>query len=253
MRVTVVQFLGSNCDHDVIQWSKDIFRMPTEVVWYTESDLRKPDLVLLPGGFSYGDYLRPGAMASRTPAIESVIDFAKSGGLVLGICNGFQVLVKMGLLPRLDGDFRQEVSLTHNDSGRYENRWVHLVRDPATPCVWLRDVDRLPLPVRHAEGKFVPRSAAVLRRLAENGQLALRYALPDGSPARGAFPANPNGSIDDVAGVCDAAGRVFGLMPHPEAYTERFHHPPWTRDELPEEGLGLSLFRAAVREAAATL
>ncbi len=209
-----------------------------------------------PGGFSFGDDVASGRILAnrlRYRLGEALTRFVDRGGLVIGICNGFQVLVGMGLLPRFDGALRQDASLTHNDSGRYEDRWVHLAPDPGTRCVWLRDVDRFPAPVRHGEGKFVPRDAAVLERLAANGQIALRYVMPDGAPARGAFPANPNGSIDDIAGICDPTGRVFGLMPHPEAYTERFHHPTWTRDALPEEGLGLALFRAAVREAEATM
>ncbi|MBN2310357.1 MAG: phosphoribosylformylglycinamidine synthase subunit PurQ, partial [Candidatus Hydrogenedentes bacterium] len=171
----------------------------------------------------------------------------------IGICNGFQVLVKAGMLPAFDGRFEQEVTLTWNDSGRFENRWVSLAVARNTRCVWLKGVERLELPIRHGEGKFIARDEATLERLRADGQVALRYARRDGSPARGEFPANPNGAVDDIAGICDPTGRVFGLMPHPEAFVHPTNHPRWTREETGEEGAGLRVFRNAVEYAAAEL
>ncbi len=210
MRVTVVQFLGSNCDHDVIQWSKDIFRMPTEVVWYTESDLRKPDLVLLPGGFSYGDYLRPGAMASRTPAIESVIKFAKSGGLVMGICNGFQILCECGLLPG---------ALLRNSSLHFICRDLYLRaennRTPFTNRIPERKLLRVP--IAHGDGNYFC-DEETAKALESEGRVAFRYVSPEGKidPEW-----NPNGSMMSIAGILSEKKNVLGMMPHPERASER--------------------------------
>lgn len=211
--------------------------------------LESSHILAVPGGFSFGDDVASGKILAnrlRYTLGEPLRRFVSDGKLIIGICNGFQVLVKMGLLPLFDGEFRQEVTLTHNTSSRFENRWVHLAAAPDTRCVWLQGIDRLMLPVRHGEGKFIPRDEAVLERLRANGQVALRYTRPDGAPAEGEFPHNPNGATDDIAGICDPSGRIFGLMPHPEAYVDRTNHPQWTRLDLPEEGAGLQVFRNAV-------
>lgn len=214
------------------------------------SALERFQILAVPGGFSFGDDVASGRILAnrlRYRLGEALQSFVAEGKLAIGICNGFQVLVKLGMLPLLDGEFQQDVTVTHNDSGRFEDRWVALERDPATPCAWLNGIDRVELPIRHGEGKFIPRDEATLVRLAANGQLALRYALRDGSgQAGGRYPDNPNGSTDDVAGICDPTGRIFGLMPHPEAFLDRMNHPRWTREELPEEGAGLQIFRSAV-------
>jgi phosphoribosylformylglycinamidine synthase len=157
-------------------------------------------------------------------------------------------MVKMGLLPALGGDYRtQSATLTINDGGRFEDRWCELAVDPASPCIFTRGLDRLYFPVRHGEGKFVPADAAVLAAIEAQHLAALRYCDPvSGAPTMD-YPWNPNGSVAAIAGLCDASGRLFGLMPHPEAYTHRTHHPRWTRQaELPEEGMGLWLYRNAV-------
>jgi phosphoribosylformylglycinamidine synthase subunit PurQ / glutaminase len=218
--------------------------------------LKRFHILAVPGGFSFGDDVASGKILAnrlRYRLGEPLKQFVEDGKLLIGICNGFQVLVKMGILPLFDGEFRQETTLTWNNTSRFENRWVHLKKDPATKCVWLNGIDRIELPVRHGEGKFIPKDDAVLEKLRENGQAALRYARHDGAPARGEFPMNPNGSVDDIAAICDPSGRIFGLMPHPEAYIDRTNHPQWTRRELPEEGMGLPVFRNAVEYAAANL
>lgn len=216
--------------------------------------LDSAQILAVPGGFSFGDDIASGRiLANRLryrlgAALEKFVD---DGKLVIGICNGFQVLVKMGLLPRTSGGLKQEVTVTHNDSSRYENRWVTLAVAPNTKCVWLQGIHKIEAPVRHGEGKFIPASEAQLSALNSEGLVALRYAKPDGSPAEGEYPLNPNGAIDDIAGICDPTGRVFGLMPHPEAFLDRTNHPRWTRESRPEEGDGLALFRNAVNYAAA--
>jgi phosphoribosylformylglycinamidine synthase I len=183
------------------------------------------------GGFSWGDDHGAGvvqAVRMKTRIGDDLLSFVDKGRLVIGICNGFQCLVNLGLLPALDGDYgRRSVALTHNDCGNFRDDWVHLTVDTKTPCIFTRSMDRLELPIRHGEGKFVAEQAT-MRRLQENLQVALRYALPDGTPAGNVFPHNPNGSMDDVAGICDPTGRVFGLMPHPEAFNHWTNHPNWT-------------------------
>ncbi|RJQ74613.1 MAG: phosphoribosylformylglycinamidine synthase subunit PurQ [Desulfobacteraceae bacterium] len=184
------------------------------------------------GGFSWGDDHGAGviqAVRMRTNIGDKLLAFIEQGKLVIGICNGFQCLVNLGLLPGLDGDYtRRSVALTYNDCGNFRNDWVHLKAETDSPCIFTRGMTRFELPVRHGEGKFFA-TADLHHRLAENKQIVLRYAMPEGLPARGAFPFNPNGSIDDIAGICDPTGRVFGLMPHPEAYNHWTNHPDWTR------------------------
>jgi len=212
----------------------------------------------LPGGFLDGDDLgsaKAGAVRFKYGTVagdgghrflSDLLDFVAAGNLVLGVCNGFQLLVKLGLLPALGGRYaEQTASLTHNDSGRFEDRWVWLAADPASPCVFTRGLSQVYLPVRHGEGKFVPANADTLQGIEGGHLVAVRYASADGAPAM-AYPLNPNGSVGAVAGLCDPSGRVFGLMPHPEAFVHRTQHPRWTREELPEEGDGLGLFRNAV-------
>jgi phosphoribosylformylglycinamidine (FGAM) synthase-like amidotransferase family enzyme len=193
-------------------------------------------ILAVPGGFSFGDHLGSGKVFATLfrralgPAME---DFVSAGGLVIGICNGFQVLVKMGALPNLSGSFQQEVSLIQNDSGRFEDRWVRVRFEKGCPCEWTRDLPDMDLPVRHGEGKFVVKSRDV--RDALNGQrlVALRYAAREGGEtAVGGvtYPDDPNGSEEHIAGICDPTGRVFGLMPHPEAFIFPENHPDWTRD-----------------------
>lgn len=214
-------------------------------------------ILAIPGGFSYGDDVASGkifANRMRHKLGAELKRFASDGKLAIGICNGFQVMVKMGLLPLFKGELTQEVTLTHNDSDRFENRWVHLAKDPDTRCVWLEGINLIESPIRHGEGKFIPRNDATLRRLQENGQIALRYANSDGDSCGGVFPCNPNGSVDDIAGICDPSGRIFGLMPHPEAFVDATNHPTWTRASVQaDEGAGLQIFRNAVQFAAQEL
>ncbi|MBM3290072.1 MAG: phosphoribosylformylglycinamidine synthase subunit PurQ [Candidatus Hydrogenedentes bacterium] len=258
IRALVLTGYGINCDYETADAFARAGAAPDRV--HLNDAIAKPSMLkdykilAVPGGFSFGDDVASGKILAnrlRYRLGDALQGFVADGKLVIGICNGFQVLVKMGMLPMLDGEFKQEVTLTHNDSGRFEDRWVHLKAAPNTPCVWVRGLDRLELPVRHGEGKFIPRDADVLKTLRDRGMVALRYCLHDGEAARGDFPANPNGSVDDIAGICDTTGRVFGLMPHPEAHTERTHHPRWTREERPEEGIGLRVFRNAVEYAKA--
>jgi phosphoribosylformylglycinamidine synthase subunit PurQ / glutaminase len=186
------------------------------------------------GGFSWGDDHGAGviqAVRMRTNIGEKLLTFIARGNLVIGICNGFQCLVNLGLLPGLDGDYtRRSVALIHNDCGNFRNDWVHLAVNGASPCIFTQGMTQLDLPVRHGEGKFFTTNETY-RRLATNQQVVLRYATVEGQPAQGEFPFNPNGSLGDIAGICDPTGRVFGLMPHPEAYNHWSNHPQWSRQK----------------------
>lgn len=211
------------------------------------------------GGFSWGDDHGAGvvqAVRMKTRIGRSLLKFVEQGKLVIGICNGFQCLVNLGLLPGSNGDYtRRSVALTYNDCGNFRDEWVHLKINDLSPCIFTKGLDRLELPVRHGEGKFFT-TDDVLTSLVENHQVVLQYALPDGRLSLGAFPANPNGSVMDIAGICDPTGRVFGLMPHPEAFNHWTNHPHWTQiNEMVKRGKieapdgltpGVQIFKNAV-------
>ncbi len=212
----------------------------------------------LTGGFLDGDDLGSAkAQANRLKhayvsgsgekLVKQFTRFIEDGKLILGVCNGFQLMVKMGMLPGFDNDYlNQTVTLMHNDSGRFQDRWCYLQSDPASPCIYTKGIRKgIYLPVRHGEGKFVCDSEATLGRI-ENGHLAaLKYSGPDYSGPVMEFPANPNGSTNAIAGLCDPTGRLMGLMPHPEAFVHYTQHPRWTREQLPEDGDGLVLYKNA--------
>ncbi len=208
-------------------------------------------LVILIGGFAFGDHLGAGrALAIRlmTRLPESLADFVERGGLLLGICNGFQTLAKMALLPRLDPAGTQTVTVTQNDRGVFHDGWITLAGDPDSPCVFTRGLDTLGLPVRHGEGKIVISSPELAAEIEARHLVPVRYVDAAGEPTE-TFPANPNGSPGGMAGLCDPTGRVFGLMPHPEAYHSPWLHPLWPHQQragtLPADGPGLLVFRNA--------
>jgi len=213
--------------------------------------LRQFQMLAIPGGFSYGDDIAAGRILANQITHhlrETLQEFVESGKPVIGVCNGFQVLVKTDLLPGpLAGRTGQNCTLTNNDCGRFIDRWIR-VGARGRKCIWTAGLDELDLPVAHGEGKFVPADEAVRQALWDQDQVALVYVKPDGSPAAGQFPENPNGSLDDIAGVCDASGLVFGLMPHPERYVDAMQHPAWTKAN-PEStiGAGLQVFKNALR------
>ena len=196
-------------------------------------------ILCVPGGFSYGDDLAAGRIFGNQiqhHLADDLARFKEAGKLMLGICNGFQVLMKSPVLLESNSGKGPAATLTLNDCGRYQDRWVRL-EVHGTKCVFLKGIERMYLPVAHAEGKFVARDAETLRLLDAAGQLVLRYVPAD----------NPNGAQADVAGVCDSTGRVLGLMPHPERHIDPTQHPRWTRGEAGSVGDGLQLFVNAVR------
>jgi phosphoribosylformylglycinamidine synthase len=251
VRVCVLFAAGTNCDQETAYAFRLVGAQP-EVVHINQLKNRQRrlkdfEILAIPGGFSYGDYISSGRVLAnelRHNLQDDLTDFHAAGKPILGICNGFQVLVKCGLLPAFDRLFEpQTVTLDTNDSCRYEDRWVCLgVED--SPCIFTKGVESpLYLPVAHAEGKFLASSPETLKRLDESRQIALRYTTPDGEPAE--YPDNPNGSEQSVAGICDPSGRVFGLMPHPERFVRREQHPRWHRERLTKPQ-GIAIFQNAV-------
>jgi phosphoribosylformylglycinamidine synthase len=251
---------GTNCGRECVFAAEQAGSDQTVTAHFsdlTTEQVRLADFnfLILPGGFLDGDDLGAAQAAAlrwrhvRTRGgnllVEELRRFLDDGGLVLGICNGFQLLVKLGLLPALDGAyFTRQVSLSHNDSARFENRWVTLKVNAGSPCVFTCGLDYLYLPVRHGEGKLVSENAAVLDQLQAQNLIALQYTDPLSKEVTQAYPANPNGSPLGIAGLTDPSGRILGLMPHPEAYTHPTNHPRWTRGETAV--LGTVLFQNGV-------
>lgn len=254
--VLILRAPGTNCDIETA-YAFELAGAKTERV-HINRLLKEPSradafqILCIPGGFSYGDDVAAGRILANQiqhHLTDVMSKFRDDGKLILGICNGFQVLIKSGLLLKEDGEV-SPATLTWNDSQRFEDLWTELLVD-GTKSVFLKDIDSMYLPIAHAEGKFVARDAATLDALAANGQLALRYGPADGSrpddlAAPLPFPENPNGADANVAGACDETGRVLGLMPHPERHVDRTHHPRWTRGEGSDPGDGLKMFQNAV-------
>ena len=254
-RVLILRAPGTNCDHETAFAFERAGGRPELVHinrWLEAPSLpRDFQILCLPGGFSYGDDVAAGRILAnqiRHHLGESLAAFKAAGKLILGICNGFQVLIKSGVLFPDDPQAGPQATLTWNDSGQFEDRWVELA-STANECVFLAGIQRMYLPVAHAEGKFVVRDAQVLNRLRDRGHLPLRYCPRDGAVCEDAlpFPENPNGSVANVAGACDESGRVLGLMPHPERHVDPLQHPRWTRSMAEGVGDGLALFQNAVR------
>lgn len=231
----VLTGFGLNCDHETAfalqQVGAEARRVHINTLIQDPGRLDDFQLLVFGGGFSWGDDHGAGviqAVRMRTRMGAQMRRFIEAGNLVLGICNGFQTLVNLGLLPGIDEDYsRRAVALTHNDCGNFRDQWVRLAAEQDSVCIFTKNLRQLDLPVRHGEGKLVA-DRSVIERLEAAGQVALRYANAQGNPAGGQFPDNPNGSMGDIAGICDATGRVFGLMPHPEAYNHWTNHPDWT-------------------------
>jgi phosphoribosylformylglycinamidine synthase I len=253
IRVLVLRTAGTNCDEETAHaWrlaGVEADRLHIGRVIESPAVLDRYAALTIPGGFSYGDDIAAGRILANQ-VIHHLVDalraFIERGRLVLGICNGFQVLARSGLLPGQAGNAapRQTVTLTTNDSARFEDRWVHL-RAATDRCVFLPADARLYLPIAHGEGKLVPADPAERRRLHDERHVAVQYCDARGEP--GPFPVNPNGSVDDIAGLTDPTGLVFGLMPHPERHVDRAQHPAPSARGAGAEPSGRIVFAAAVR------
>ena len=248
-RVLILRSPGANCDGETQfafeQAGALAERLHINRLREQPNLLHRYQLLAIPGGFSYGDDVAAGKILATQLShflADALRRFRDSDKLILGICNGFQVLLKAGLLipPDEDGPL---ATLMHNAGGRFEDRWIYL-QTTAGRCPFLSGYERLHLPVAHGEGNFVCRQPWILEGLQEAGQVVLRYVDAAGHP--GPYPINPNGSQGDVAGICDASGHMLGLMPHPERHVLPTQHPRWTREGLAAEGDGLRLFRNAV-------
>ena len=265
--VAVLFGFGINCDHETAAVFDMVGGNSTRVhlnSFISGSDsLDNYDILAVPGGFSFGDHLGSGRLMGnrmRFSLRDELTKFIGAGKPIIGICNGFQVLVKTGLLPGPEGsvpDFVQRASLTLNDSGRYEDRWVTLEFNQHSNCIWTKRMTKIDCPVRHGEGKYVMPDLDNLTKLAANNQIAVRYIDPENTDAEPdivlPFPKSPNGSMMNIAGISDNTGLVFGLMPHPEAIYAQWLHPDYTRGTAPGtasdiewEGQGLQIFRNAV-------
>jgi len=209
MNFAVLQFPGSNCDQDVVHVLRNVLRHSARLLWHKESSLSDADAVVIPGGFSYGDYLRTGAIARFSPVMEAVQTFAEQGGLVLGICNGFQILCEAGLLP---GALIRNRSLQF----RCEHVFLKTVTSDSPFTNQIPPEKLLRLPVAHGEGCYFA-DEETLARLSQNNQVLWRYVNAQGEATE---QANPNGSLDNIAGICNATRNVAGLMPHPERASE---------------------------------
>lgn len=216
---------------------------PVGELFRREKRLADYHIAVIPGGFTYGDDISAGRIMANEIRLrlgEDIGKFVADGRLVLGICNGFQVLVKTGILPGLPGQSAQPVTLTNNDSGKFECRWVYLKANKKSPCVFTRGIDRLYVPVAHGEGKLVAEP-----EMTEKLNVVVQYVDEKGRTGAG-YPDNPNGSVKDIAGICDATGRIFGLMPHPEDFIRWTQHPRWTREKERHDLYGLQIFTNAV-------
>ncbi len=252
----ILRTAGTNCDQETAH-AFELAGAKTEFL-HINRLLEAPRLLeqfqilAFPGGFSYGDDIAAGKILANQIVHhlgDELRRFVEAGKPVIGICNGFQVLVKTDLLPGpLAGRIGQTATLTNNDCGRFVDRWIRLA-PRSKRCIWTAGIAPLELPIAHGEGKLVPADPGVREALWANDQVALVYTREDGQAANGEFPHNPNGSIDDIAGVCDATGLVFGLMPHPERFVDSTQHYCWTSLPRAVEGAGRQIFRNAVAHA----
>ncbi len=258
-RVLIITGYGLNCEAES-KHAWELAGAAPELVHFNDLLERPARLhdyagLMFIGGFSYGDHMSSGhvfALRTKHRLKADLQRFIEQGKLILGVCNGFQIMVKLGLLPGLEGDyFTQKVALMQNNCGSFQNFWVRLRFEPQSPCVFTKGLDAMPLPIRHGEGKIFTLDEDLLAQVEACGGVACRYADPATGEATMTFPHNPNGSLHAIAGLCDPTGRVFGLMPHPEAYLYPENHPQWDLQaldgKLPARGLGLKLFENAVK------
>ncbi len=248
VRTLIIRAPGTNCDAETA-FAFQQAGAPVELVHVNrlirrEKRLSDYQIMVIPGGFTYGDDIAAGKVLAnefRLKLGEDILRFIEDGGLILGICNGFQVLVKAGILPKLSNSASPLLTVSTNDSGKFECRWVHLRVNENSNCIFTKGIDSLYLPVAHAEGKVVA-DPKVLPDL----NVVLYYTDAYGNSKAG-YPYNPNGSAGNIAGICDASGRIFALMPHPERHIRGTQHPQWTRQGAKEYGDGFQIFLNAVK------
>ncbi|MFH1878661.1 MAG: phosphoribosylformylglycinamidine synthase I [Candidatus Omnitrophota bacterium] len=256
IKTLILRTAGTNCDVETayafVKAGAEAELVHINVLKDKKGALDKYHILAIPGGFTYGDDIASGKILAnemKSHLGKELLKFVSRGKLVIGICNGFQVLVKMGLLPAVnmkDG-FKMEATLSLNDSGCFIDKWVYLKKNE-TRCVWTCAMpDVINLPIAHAEGKFMPCDGKLLDSLKKNGQIVFRYT--DDTGTLFGSPHTPNGSVYDIAGICDPSGRILGMMPHPERHITYLQHPNWRRmsDKKDMLGVGLGIFREGVK------
>jgi len=259
----VITGYGTNCHNESAYALKAAGADLVDIAYFSDLasghvNMEKYNYLLCPGGFLDGDDLGAAQAAALRwrwsttengkPVLDQLKTFFDNGGIILGICNGFQLLCKLGLLPAVGGKyFERQVSLSYNDSGRFEDRWVTLKINQESPCVFTKGIEYLEVPIRHGEGKIIPMDDAMLDEIVKNDLHAVQYVDPETRELTQEYPQNPNGSPLGIAGLTDPTGRIFGLMPHPEAYNHPTNHPSWTRGTNGEMPLGLAMLEAGVK------
>lgn len=251
-KVLILYGYGINCDNET-QYGFELAGADAEKVHINElinkeKKLKDYQILALPGGFSFGDDISAGRVLAnkfKYNLQKELDNFINKGKLIIGICNGFQAMVKLGILPSLERKSKKEdVTLIFNDSGRFEDRWVYLKINEKSKCIWTKGIKKLYLPIRHGEGKFISKNKEIREKLKKSEQIVLQYSSKEGNPSSN-YPFNPNGSEDNIAGICDETGRIFGIMPHPEGFLFPQNHPRWTRERI-QEGEGIKIFKNAV-------
>lgn len=248
VKTLVLRAPGTNCDGETAfafrQAGAEVSLVHVNRLIRCEEQLADYQLLVIPGGFTYGDDIAAGRVLANELSLklgEEIPGFIEKGGLILGICNGFQVLVKAGFLPEPLRGRVPSVTLTNNDSGKFECRWTYLAVNQPSPCVFTNGIGRMYLPVAHGEGKLVALPDAL-----SDSNIVLYYTDAQGNTGAG-YPHNPNGSVRNIAGICDSSGHIFGLMPHPERHIRGTQHPQWTRLGAKKYGDGFRIFRNAVK------
>lgn len=240
VKVAVISGYGINADNELVNAFNMVGANATKI--HINDLIENPNILHqyhiagFAGGFSFGDHLGSGLVYANLfkKSLKNALNkFRDDGKLIIGICNGFQVLVKMGVLPNTQGDWTQEVSLIHNESGIFQDQWVSLKINKDSNCVWTKGIDTIEVPIRHGEGRFITDSPAIMQKLNSENLVVINY-IGD----------NPNGSEDNIAGITDLTGRILGLMPHPEAFIYPENHPRWTREKI-LEAQGLKFFSNA--------
>nr|MDO8110086.1 phosphoribosylformylglycinamidine synthase subunit PurQ [Candidatus Sigynarchaeota archaeon] len=250
-KALVLVFPGTNCQVETALALRtagfDVTQSHINELLRGTKKLEDYQLLALPGGFSYGDDIASGKVGANKLVFllrERVFEFARQN-LIIGICNGFQTLVKAGLLPAIDGKFEIQATLTFNDIGHFYCNYVKIKNVNKSRCVYTKGIDCIEFPVAHGEGKFLLKDQKMLKRLVENDQIVFKFVLPNGEFAKGRFPYNTSNTTDDITGVCDPTGRIFGMMPHPERYLFRENHPRWTSNDGSDDYNGNIIFKNA--------
>lgn len=255
----VITGFGLNCEKETAcaftQAGSVVSQIHLNDILNNPKSLEDFHIIAFIGGFSFGDHIGAGTVFSNRVKFQlhnEIEKFIKAGKLIIGICNGFQTMTRLGIVPAIDGSyFTQQVALAHNMQGTFRDDWIYVKENEQSPCIFTKGLGIIPLPIRHGEGRLVAETPELMEALEKNHLVALRYADITTGEATMEFPQNPNGSTNAIAGICDPTGRIFGLMPHPEAYLSPYNHPQWTRQKqegtLPAQGLGQKIFDNAVQ------